>query len=59
MNEAGARPLMADHAFSQDAHLQQNGVAIAVGRGRNHFEPVAGFSSVIQLSYPATTSPPA
>ena len=33
---------MADHTFPLHPHLQQNGVAIAVGRGRNHFEPVAG-----------------
>ncbi len=33
---------MADHPFPLHSHLQQNGVAIAVGHGRNYFEPVAG-----------------
>ena len=37
---------MADHAFPLHPHLQQNGVAIAVGRGRDHFEPVAGSLSL-------------
>ena len=33
---------MTDHALALHPHLQQNGVAIAVGRGRDHFEAVAG-----------------
>ena len=32
---------MADHALAQHAHLQQDGVAIAIGRRRDHLQPVA------------------
>ncbi len=42
LGEAGPRSVVADHAFAQHSHLQQNGVAIAVGRSRDHFQPVAG-----------------
>ena len=33
---------MADHAFPLHPHLQQHRVAIAIGRSRDHFQPVAG-----------------
>ena len=33
---------MADHAFALHPHLQQHGVAIAIGCRRDHFQPVAG-----------------
>src|SRR5882724_1846465 len=33
---------MADQAFSQHSDPQQHRIAVAVGRSRNHLEPVAG-----------------
>ena len=41
-------PFVADHAFALDSHLQQDRVAVAIGRGRDHFQRLPEVSPFVQ-----------